>query len=116
MSFYRRYILPRLVDLAMRNREVARYRSQVVPQACGTVVEIGIGSGLNLPFYGGDVERLYGIDPLWSKITGGCNLDRKMDALIGSAGFGVIELETEYAKGPRPMSYVYAGRAATPAN
>lgn len=37
------------------------------------------------------------------------------DALIGSAGFSVIELETVDAKGPRPMSYVYAGRAAPPA-
>lgn len=36
---------------------------QVVPQARGTVVEIGIGSGLNLPLYRDDVERLYGIDP-----------------------------------------------------
>ncbi len=63
MSFYHKWIVPQLVNFSMRNREAMRYRSQVVPQACGTVLEIGIGSGLNLPFYGPGVERLYGLDP-----------------------------------------------------
>ncbi|MGZ8202817.1 MAG: SAM-dependent methyltransferase, partial [Burkholderiales bacterium] len=62
MGFYQRYVLPRLIDLAMRDKEFARYRSRVVPQASGTVLEIGIGSGLNLPFYGPGVERLYALD------------------------------------------------------
>lgn len=43
--------------------------------------------------------------------TGGCNLDRKMDALVDAAGFKIVELQNEYAKGPKPMSYVYAGQA-----
>lgn len=51
------------------------------------------------------------INPLWSRITGGCNLNRKMDELIKVSGFRIAELETAYAKGPRPMSYIYAGRA-----
>jgi ubiquinone/menaquinone biosynthesis C-methylase UbiE len=38
-------------------------REALVPQARGTVLEVGIGSGLNLPYYGSGVERLYGIDP-----------------------------------------------------
>lgn len=202
MGFYDRWILPRLTDLAMRNKEATRYRAQLVPQARGATLEIGVGSGLNLPFYGPQVDRLYAVDPseellrmaekkvrrapfpvellvrsaeeipiddrsidtvvttwtlctipdpgkalaemrrvlkpggvllfaehglapeasvqrwqhrlnpLWNKLAGGCNLDRKMDELVQAAGFRILELTTEYAKGPRPMSYIYLGRAA----
>ena len=201
MSFYQKWMVPRLVDVVMRNRAATRYRSLIVPKACGTVLEIGVGSGLNLPFYGTGVERLYGLDPseellamarkkaraiafpidfiahaceeiplddssvdtvvmtwtlcsiadpvkalkelrrviksggtllfvehglapesrvqawqqrlnpLWSKLTGGCNLNRKMDQLIRTAGFDLAGLKTEYAEGPRPLSYMYSGQA-----
>ena len=201
MSFYDRWILPYLIDLGLRNKEATRYRARIIPEARGTILEIGIGSGLNLPFYGASVEKLYGLDPseellsmarkkarnvpfaveflnqsgteipldgrcvdtvvttwtlctipdpikalqemkrvlkpegvlifaehglapelrvqrwqrrlnpLWNRIGGGCNLDRKIDALIAAASFAITDLTTEYAKGPRPMSYIYCGRA-----
>ncbi len=201
MSFYDKWIFPRLVDVVMRNKEATRYRSQIVPKAHGTVLEIGVGSGLNLPFYGTGVRQLYGLDPseellvmarkkagavafpieffagpgeeiplddgcvdtvvttwtlcsiadpvkalkemrrvltpggillftehglapetrvqmwqqrlnpLWSKINGGCNLNRKIDVLIRASGFRIEELKTEYSQGPRLMSYMYSGRA-----
>jgi ubiquinone/menaquinone biosynthesis C-methylase UbiE len=63
MGIYTKYILPRLIDLAMRNKDTARLRAEWVPQACGEVLEIGIGSGLNLPFYSSQVQRVYGVDP-----------------------------------------------------
>jgi ubiquinone/menaquinone biosynthesis C-methylase UbiE len=201
MSIYQKWILPRLVDVTMRNRAATRYRSLIVPKARGTVLEIGVGSGLNLPFYGTGVEHLYGLDPseellamagkkartiafpidfiahasediplddssvdtivmtwtlcsiadpvkalkeigrvikpggallfvehglapeirvqawqqrlnpLWSRLAGGCNLNRKMDQLIRTAGFDFAQLKTEYAEGPRPLSYMYSGQA-----
>ena len=63
MGIYARYVLPRLIDLAMRNKETARLRASWIPHARGQVLEIGIGSGLNLPFYKSDVERVYGVEP-----------------------------------------------------
>lgn len=203
MGLYQKWILPRLTDLVMRNAEATRYRSQVVPLARGTVLEIGAGSGLNFQFYGAPVERLYALDPseellgmarkraaeatvpvefllhsgeeipladrscdtvvttwtlctipdpvkalgemkrvlkpsgtllfaehgaapeprvrgwqerlnpLWRRITGGCNLNRSIATLMADAGFNVVNLQREYAKGFRPMSYIYFGNART---
>jgi ubiquinone/menaquinone biosynthesis C-methylase UbiE len=63
MGFYAKHVLPRLIDLAMRSKDTMRLRAECVPQARGNVLEIGIGSGLNLPFYSLDVQRVYGVDP-----------------------------------------------------
>src|SRR5688572_17298318 len=63
MGFYAKYILPRLIELAMKNQEMARLRAVWIPQARGEVLEVGIGSGLNLAFYSSDVTRVYGVDP-----------------------------------------------------
>jgi len=64
MSFYEQRILPRLINCACGTRPIMKQREKVVPQASGTILEIGIGSGLNLPFYDpARVERLIGLDP-----------------------------------------------------
>lgn len=63
MGFYRKFVVPHLVNFAMDNKDAARCRSEIVPQAHGRVVEIGIGSGLNLPFYSGQVTEVSGVDP-----------------------------------------------------
>jgi ubiquinone/menaquinone biosynthesis C-methylase UbiE len=63
MNVYERWILPRLIDLAMKTGEATRYRQALLPAARGRVLEIGIGSGLNLPFYGSEVESIVGVDP-----------------------------------------------------
>ncbi len=203
MNFYDRFILPPLLDFAMRQSQLLAYRQAVVPAARGRVLEIGIGSGLNLPIYSGDVE-LVGLDPsehllamarvraaetrtkvdllqasaisipledaavdavvmtwslcsiadplaalaemrrvlkpggalffvehglspepsvakwqhrltpLWRHVAGGCHLDRKVDDLVRGAGFVISELHKDYAQGPRPLTFMYEGRAWAP--
>lgn len=63
MGIYTKYVLPRLVDLSMKNKEATRLRAEWLPHARGDVLEVGIGSGLNLPFYSQEVRQVYGVDP-----------------------------------------------------
>jgi ubiquinone/menaquinone biosynthesis C-methylase UbiE len=202
MGLYTKCVLPRFIDLAMRNKDTTRLRSEWVPRACGDVLEIGIGSGLNLGFYSSEVRHVRGVDPsaelqqmarkravehganveflqqsaeealplpdesidtvvmtwtlcsipdpqkalhqirrvlkptgklifiehgrspdlgvaawqdrlnpVWKRIGGGCNLNRKIDALLSTAGLQIEEMRTSYLPGPRPMTYTYQGSA-----
>jgi len=63
MGIYTRWLLPRLIDRAMQTPEVTPYREALIPRASGCVLEIGVGSGLNFPFYTPAVERIIGLDP-----------------------------------------------------
>lgn len=201
MGFYDERILPHLVNLAMRNRDLLPYRERIISAADGRVLEVGIGSGLNLPFYRGTVSEIVGLDPsprlidmahrnvsrsapavtfvegsaeaipldstsvdtvvttwtlcsipaaaralaemrrvlrpggqllfvehglapeenvrrwqhrltpAWKRMGGGCHLNRPIRNLIESAGFAIDRVETGYAKGPKPMTFIYEGRA-----
>jgi ubiquinone/menaquinone biosynthesis C-methylase UbiE len=64
MGFYDRHILPPLLDLAMKAKPITYQRKKVVPLAEGRVLEIGMGSGLNLPFYNpAKVTHVWGLEP-----------------------------------------------------
>jgi ubiquinone/menaquinone biosynthesis C-methylase UbiE len=204
MSLYERWVLPKLIDFAMGQRPVQKYRREVVPAARGRVLEVGVGSGMNLPLYASSVKEVIGLDPseqlldmarrrsaqavvpvdlmrgsasampldddsfdtvvmtwtlcsiadplaalremrrvlkpggkllfvehglssdagvarwqhrltpIWRHLAGGCHLDRKIDDLVRAAGFELPVLKTEYAEGPRPMTYMYEGHAVRP--
>lgn len=63
MGFYDERILPHLVNLTMRNRHLMPYRERVISAAEGRVLEIGVGSGLNLPLYPARVREIVGLEP-----------------------------------------------------
>jgi ubiquinone/menaquinone biosynthesis C-methylase UbiE len=205
MSFYDRHVVPRLVHLAMRQKQLLPFREHVVGAAEGRVLEIGVGSGLNFQLFGSAVNSVTGLepsrellrmarpralaaerapiallgasaeaipidsgcidtvvmtwtlctipnaacalaemrrvlkpsgallfvehgrapeptvarwqdrlDPLWSRLAGGCHLNRKMDDLICENGFRLETLENTRLPGLRTHTFLYQGRA-TPA-
>ena len=62
MGLYEKYLLPKLLNLAMKSPDMTRIRAALIPHATGRVLELGIGSGLNLPFYA-DGVAVTGVDP-----------------------------------------------------
>ena len=202
MGLYATYVFPAILDWVMRQEPIRRQREKVVPRAHGEVLEVGVGSGLNLPHYDrARVTRLYALDPslelqrlarqraeaaglpiefipvssekiplpdasadsivitytmcsipdvgaaltemhrvlrpggtllfsehgrapdagvvrwqdrlnpLWRRLSGGCNLNRAVPDLLHTAGFDLPELESLYLPGPRPMTFTYWGTA-----
>ena len=64
MSLYDKYVLPKFLNCACGSNPVSRQRQKVVPLVEGKVLEVGIGSGLNLPFYDkSKIDELWGLDP-----------------------------------------------------
>jgi len=201
VGFWSRYALPRIVESACKSREILEERRRWVPRARGRVLEVGVGSGLNLAFYDrGQVRAVVGIDPsaellaraarradaasvpvelvrapaealpfddgsfdsvlvtytlcsvddplralseiarvlapsgelffvehglapdadvvrwqrritpAWSRLGGGCRLDRDLPAELDAAGFDA-DLSAAYGEGPRWLSYTFQGSA-----
>ncbi len=63
-NWYERHVLPHLIDMACGIKAVRRLRRKVVPRAYGQVLEIGIGTGLNLEHYEkSGITKIVGLDP-----------------------------------------------------
>jgi ubiquinone/menaquinone biosynthesis C-methylase UbiE len=69
MGFYSRWILPQVIELTMRQKNFAPFRERTAGAAHGRVLEIGIGSGLNLGSYHPDIETVCGVDPSAELLT-----------------------------------------------
>jgi len=64
LGLYDKYILPKFLNCACGSKPINYQRQKVVPLAKGKVLDIGIGSGLNIPFYNSDkIDKVIGIDP-----------------------------------------------------
>ena len=83
MSVYERYVLPHVVTLACSPKPVRKQREKIVPLAEGDVLEIGFGSGLNLPYYDREkVRRIFGLEP-------SLGMRRKAEPLVARSGLDV---------------------------
>ncbi len=82
MGLYNKYVLPRIIDWTCSQKPNLLQRQKVVPLAQGRVLEIGVGSGLNIPVYNKEqVQHLTAVEPsleIWNQ--------RTVD--IGQLGFG----------------------------
>jgi ubiquinone/menaquinone biosynthesis C-methylase UbiE len=63
VGFYGDQVLPRLIDFSLRGEELARLRARVTVGLAGEVLEIGFGSGLNVPHYPRGLKRVWAVDP-----------------------------------------------------
>ena len=95
MGLYAKYIWPLLIDVGMRNKDTTRLRAAWIPHARGDVLEIGIGSGLNLPYYSPDVQRVYGVDPSLEL--------QRMARKRAAAGRLPVEFLAQSAEQPLPL-------------
>jgi ubiquinone/menaquinone biosynthesis C-methylase UbiE len=90
MSFYDKYILPSFLNCACGSKPIKYQRSKVVPMAEGVVLEVGIGSGLNIPYYDSTkISAIIGLDPseelnnMAKKVAADKGLE--VDFILGSA-------------------------------
>jgi ubiquinone/menaquinone biosynthesis C-methylase UbiE len=63
MGLYSAWLFPRVLDLVMQQKQMLPFRERIGSAAAGRVLDVGVGSGLNLAFYGPKTERVCGVDP-----------------------------------------------------
>jgi SAM-dependent methyltransferase len=95
-NWYERHILPFVIDLACGVKPVRRQREKVVPLAHGRVLEVGMGSGLNMPYYDKSrVAAIVGLDP-------SPGMRRRAEQRIAQAGLAVEFVGLSAEKIPLP--------------
>ena len=85
MSFYERHVFPRMMDWSMRTPVIGELRRALLAAAHGDVIEIGFGTGLNLPQYPAAVRSLTAVDPLDA-------LRERVAARVAAAPFPVARI------------------------
>lgn len=74
MTLYQQYVLPHVIHMGCGAESCRQQRAQVVPEAAGRVLEVGFGTGLNLPHYDPmRVREVLALDPseaMWKRATG----------------------------------------------
>ena len=99
MSLYEKYVLPKFLNCACGSKPVSYQRKKVVPLAEGKVLEVGIGSGLNLPFYDkAKIDEIWGLDPSeqLSEMAKQVADEESMDVKFISSGAEDIPLPDNY--------------------
>ena len=90
MGFYSKYIFPRILEWGLDNRAIRDLRSKTLRTARGRVLEIGFGTGLNLPYYPSDVDELVIIDPEQM-------LPKRVERRIEQSGLKVTQMKLDAA-------------------
>ena len=63
MGFYSNFIIPYGIDIVMSGSPLSEYRQKLLENVSGEILEIGFGTGLNLPYYPDSVTKITTIDP-----------------------------------------------------
>lgn len=93
MGFYNDIILPRLCSFAMRNKQLLPFRERVIGAAEGRVLEIGVGSGMNLPFYRPPVREVLALEPAQRLVSMARGVTRNMPVSFLEASAEAIPLD-----------------------
>jgi SAM-dependent methyltransferase len=88
MGLYRRYLAPRVVDAVCSPPALGAWRARVVADLVGNVVEIGFGTGRNLPYYPSDVTKITAVEPSSIMRT---KAQRRIDAQSIPVEFGGLD-------------------------
>jgi len=93
MGFYNDHIVPHLVNLAMRNRMLQPYRERILGLAEGRILEIGVGSGMNLPLYTYRASEVLGLEPHRKLLDNAAKKPHRVQTKLIEASAEAIPLE-----------------------